>query len=568
MSAKVVFLLDAGTLAAPNRRPAPLALASPPTHSLDTVQRLGACYKAVLERRPDARALVFVEQAGYDHLSAAWARGDLSAVDISACQCVPFGSRVVTLMLAFAKNRAKDDCEVVVISNDIDVVLEAGVAGTQWRHVGFMFIEDELVLPEIGLSATSGRPASLPAQTSPTTSAPLQTSAPEATPSVQALSVQQKIRLSPPVQRTIVKAGSAKSTGRSQQKASQLHSSQKSQGLAIPDAEDERETLRDSQLDIDELDGEPTDATDEWALADTVVDVPARAQSSAFGQRFLGDLNMAFADTMVDVEPATLVQGEDLSEADDGTQLQPSLGTQLQEDVGMRGGDAEGHSTELSPGGQGVSAVQEANVSAQEEPSAMEIDAAEPSRGEEAHRESPTSVPPAPHEDSPVWAAASPTQPEDPSASLSQAVPAVSGEPPESVEPVLLPTQEMHQDGKQASPERLATPTADAEAGPSAAGGLELDELWSASVLVGAWVRDGGKHHDVVPGPEENSLLFRQSTESEGLPILRSGGTWVLNGFELDTEQSTNQELRWVKPSNGASRCWQRVAVDARGVVV
>jgi len=86
--------------------------------------------------------------------------------------------------------------------------------------------------------------------------------------------------------------------------------------------------------------------------------------------------------------------------------------------------------------------------------------------------------------------------------------------------------------------------------------------LPSARDLLGTWVRDGGRTHEVVqvPGPQGPYLEFRPADAGGvGLPIVMEGGTWVMNGFRLH-DVSSHEVLRWEKASSGTVRTWWRPA--------
>lgn len=85
--------------------------------------------------------------------------------------------------------------------------------------------------------------------------------------------------------------------------------------------------------------------------------------------------------------------------------------------------------------------------------------------------------------------------------------------------------------------------------------------------LMGDWVRDGGRRHEVIATarsgsntalPVEGPRLQFKAEDGKVVPIVEVGGSWQLNGFLLLEDQSSIDVLRWKKPSNGATRTWWR----------
>jgi len=83
------------------------------------------------------------------------------------------------------------------------------------------------------------------------------------------------------------------------------------------------------------------------------------------------------------------------------------------------------------------------------------------------------------------------------------------------------------------------------------------------AALVGHWVRDGGRRHEVVrvPPPDGPYLEFRQTpfkTGDEKAPVKFEDNVWKLAKFQLNEARSTADELTWEELATGASRVWRR----------
>jgi len=279
-----IFLVDAGEMSVSTTAKSSHLDAQ---HLLDRPERLLACCKLIREKRPEARLLVFLESSGYGLVCSSGQHDDVDMTDLSAFrsafQCVPFGSQASTFLLELASRRTACGADVAVISNNVDVVVHSRAPGTKWRHLGFMFIEGDMVLP--GLEACQ---ASKPAL--------MRTGVP-ATASLHA-SVDG-------VRRTIMKARSSTHLGGHNQLRSRQGCSHDSNAQEALAGSPEKESCQETQMQEDsDLDGiaESMAVDDSAAYAETqvVVDIPCDVAP------LLGD---AYADTQVEVEPATSVSG-------------------------------------------------------------------------------------------------------------------------------------------------------------------------------------------------------------------------------------------------------------------
>jgi len=309
-----LFLLDAGEMYAAST---PAAGCASTRHSLDSAERLLACYELVRERRPEARILMFLESAGYEQLLSSWQKGGHAplATFRSALQCVPFGCQVSAFILELASRRSSVGAEVAVVSNDVDVVVQSRLQQNRWRHLGFMFVDGDLILP--GLVA--GVNVAPPPQHMAVSSRNFSGSAERKQPPVPQLAADK-------VRKTILKARSSTHLGglnqlRTARSASGRAPREGSQAEALPVVDERDGSYQETQMQEDsDLDGaawkgaENIDLEgDDDAYADTqlVVEcIQAPAGLGQAGQRevsgngllLLGD---AYADTQVDMEPTT-----------------------------------------------------------------------------------------------------------------------------------------------------------------------------------------------------------------------------------------------------------------------
>jgi len=87
---------------------------------------------------------------------------------------------------------------------------------------------------------------------------------------------------------------------------------------------------------------------------------------------------------------------------------------------------------------------------------------------------------------------------------------------------------------------------------------------WSfdVGVLLGSWVRDGGRTHtvtlDSVAGDKLGAVQFCPTGGSSPMPFARTEDTWSLNGYILDEARSTKDVLRWRHTASHAVRTWWR----------
>jgi len=84
-------------------------------------------------------------------------------------------------------------------------------------------------------------------------------------------------------------------------------------------------------------------------------------------------------------------------------------------------------------------------------------------------------------------------------------------------------------------------------------------------VLLGDWVRNGGRSHTVKvvdASGSEPPLVEFQPSAGISLPIERAEGVWSLNGYALDEIGSTKNVLRWQHTISGATRLWWRPGTE------
>lgn len=145
----MLFLLDASTMSSATvlKKTWELQAAS---HHLDSCKRLVTCYKYIRSHRADAQILTLLEADGFSQLIDEW-RGSqdvLICEIVPSLQCVPFGCRVTAFLLEIAAQRITKGWEVAIISNDVDIVVASrGGNNAKWQHLGFMFVDDEFLLP-------------------------------------------------------------------------------------------------------------------------------------------------------------------------------------------------------------------------------------------------------------------------------------------------------------------------------------------------------------------------------------------------------------------------------------
>merc|ERR1712129_236477 len=87
---------------------------------------------------------------------------------------------------------------------------------------------------------------------------------------------------------------------------------------------------------------------------------------------------------------------------------------------------------------------------------------------------------------------------------------------------------------------------------------------FDVDVLLGNWMRDGGRTHVVQliggagGGHELSAIEFWPAGGSSGKPIVRTGGRWSLNGYVLDEGGSMEDVLKWRHTASGSVRTWWR----------
>jgi len=156
---RTLFLLDGSMLsdsAASNSSP------WMPTHHLDSVPRLLECNVQLLAHLPaDSRVLVFVSQDGFNLLRStieSEAESGGLSLEPASVQCVPSGCKVVDFILELGRKKAREGCQVTIISNTPEVVCGCDEAAlSNLSHLGFMFVDGELVMPGLSALAAVGQ---------------------------------------------------------------------------------------------------------------------------------------------------------------------------------------------------------------------------------------------------------------------------------------------------------------------------------------------------------------------------------------------------------------------------
>mmetsp|Transcript_2108 Transcript_2108/g.4806 ORF Transcript_2108/g.4806 Transcript_2108/m.4806 type:complete len:600 (+) Transcript_2108:3-1802(+) len=534
----MVFLVDAGALgdvAQTGGTGTPWA----PVHHLDTVDRVLACHWILRERHPEARLLIFLEGGGYNQICAEWKAGNFEAVDPAVFHSVPFGCSLCAVVLELARAKAAEGQQVVVVSNDVDVVIESRIPGTMWRHQGFMFVEGDLVLPGFASRRSSGASAAARLHSRGRSSSSMASG-------VGTIAIGHHVR------RTISKSRLGSHLRRGAQPglpgsgAIKLERARRavSRDLAMEDEDvefiggDDGETLRDSQLDgvSAELDSSADYAMQfdgEEAFADTIVDVP---------HVHFADIH--YADTLVDMDlgPADVEDAQTLVVADNAESSTAEVGA------------------EATASPKDVAVAHELHGALDEVAGHVSEEVTPEGDGEETPGRSAT-----PSDEAKDF----PKQIDDQTATLAAEAPpgAASASQPPSHEQ-RSPGEALAEPGATDEPsQRHANPPA---ASQEQSGEKSLSPEMAAEVLLGPWVRDGGRTHEVVRvpqcGPAEGFLEFRpiDGARTTGMPIVREGGSWVLNSFRLICEESSTELLRWCKPSTGAVRTWRRGSVTAK----
>jgi len=220
-------------------------------------------------------------------------------------QCVPFGCRVGDFLLEFARRKAAEGCDVIVVSNVADIVMDCRSAGPRLTHLGFMFVEDDILLPGLAPAERASNEAAAPEAVAV---ALVETKDPDA---AGPASPPRCSRPAPPVRRSISKGGGGlpATARRRPPPGSSCPSSRALTGdgrgqtasrqslVESEDAEEREETLRDSQLDGMALGDDVADTLVDEAediFPDTVVDLPYREVEVAYEE--------TFAETLADAD--------------------------------------------------------------------------------------------------------------------------------------------------------------------------------------------------------------------------------------------------------------------------
>jgi hypothetical protein len=234
---------------------------------------------------------------------------DFSAViEPSTFQCVPFGCQVIVFLMEYARLRAVGECEVIVVSNGADVVLQSHLPETRWHHLGFMFVEEELVLPGITIPLSS-KTAIHPSSASTSTLAAVVTASSRR--SREAIGEGEGVQ---GVRRTILKVRSSSHLGGANQLLRRHSASRVSKDVSMSHevaaelqhlqrhdrSHDSQETqLQDSQIDGEVWHGSGSpagrEAEDRFSFADTQVIVDAPTETVSLQSD-------AYADTQVDFD--------------------------------------------------------------------------------------------------------------------------------------------------------------------------------------------------------------------------------------------------------------------------
>mmetsp|Transcript_120560 Transcript_120560/g.213249 ORF Transcript_120560/g.213249 Transcript_120560/m.213249 type:complete len:724 (+) Transcript_120560:62-2233(+) len=659
-----IFLVDASKLFTMSASQVG-QLWSPPSHHLSTNDQLLECYRQIRDRRPDARILTFLEGSGYSNLCSEWSASGAQSADVPTLQCVPFGCKVSAFLVEFADRKAAEGCEVAAVSNEVEVVMASlRTPNVSWRHLGFMFIDSEFILP--GLSHAPVATA-LPAGHAGTR------------PPRPAAAV-------PPVRRTIFKARSGSlragsslgsSPGRQllrcgsrssqaptparpgpEGQARSLGSQQRVNAAPFREEEEEEErragasedgdqdTLRDDDLDGVALDMDIVEAMNCGGeeFADTFVEARSRSglgASLGSGEAFADTLmdtrrslprgvsgaGEAFADTQVDAH-ASLWRGA--GQGGDGVAYADTLvvedrqptslsgnadlyaDTQVDAEMGVPCSAAPDHQSphaSLTPAaeeGQGAEAraapnepqgTSSADAAAgmciargcSRQASTVTLEADKPSdpKGDKGDVEGDPDVIMLVEDNegigagaarSPAGADLARVKHEPCSQPTAETAVAEAGGAPEVAQqmPPSNADEVAVEFGARTNSQAAALPDAaplepdgehaSSQPVPLEPAGTSARKLnLSPEMLIGAWVRDGGRTHEVVRLPGEASdgaaQLEFQPTDGERsrrMPILRSGDTWNLNGFLLDITTSSPKLLRWEKQPGGQVRNWWR----------
>jgi len=591
--------------------------------------------------------LTLLEADGCSQLQDEWGgtQDPLLIEIVSNLQCVPFGCRVAPFLVELAEQRAAKGCEVAIISNDVDIVVASRVAnGAKWRHLGFMFVDAEFLLP--GLAQIEPKLASF------VTSCGLK----------QATSGNMRQAPSPKpahlhVKKSIIKAqhGPCRSRAIVLSEAGLPGAATNEMVEELPHSSlhnGEHHAVGEHAVDASALDGSLASeakctiahAPSEGAAQDPQETLPKSAQlpsaeahalgaaladvdvpTNAHKQMVCSTYRYMYADTqVVDVDMGIRTSMMASSDAHDrsnmpvdmdqdegGGSLQPTIeqdgppalaatppqgpqestsGTSDLAPIAAAEADATERACAATPRS-GEMAVQSAThkpcftssdvsetVSAHtstplmEEDITLEQDATRPcamavvvveddmpfkeadAPNAEAHAKQPDEVARCDERlDVDMVVAPTPGTGDilDVAFNSDAAALRVCAALPAAVHPQCAEVP-LHGSGSQQQP-RLCDPAVSTDAYP-----------FDVDVLLGDWVRDGGRTHVVElnggagDSREPGAIEFWPAGGKSPKPIVRTAGTWALNGYILDEARSDKEVLRWGHVSSGDVRTWWR----------
>lgn len=556
---------------------------------------------------------------------------------MSSLQCVPFGCQVTPFLVELAAQRAAKGFEVAIISNNVEIVVASRVAhGVKWRHLGFMFVDAEFLLP--GLSqieptlASFTSPDSKPATSGNTRRAP--------SPKPTHLHVKKSIvkaQHGPGRPRTIVR----REVGLSHTAAKEMLVDSPHSSLH----DGEHHAAVEEEVDGSGLDGglaseakatiEHTHSVGVGVAQDPHSMAPSSAQRAFAGAHSpaaaLADVGPStnahkqmvsntymYADTqVVDVEMdirATVVASSDALDAskmpgdvehdEGGGSLQPTI----EQDVppALAATPPQGL-PELACGVLDYAPTVAAETHAKETGCANTHPNGETGEHNATHKACSTSSQ-VPGE---VSAHAGTPFEQDAAGRSAMAVLVVEDDMPlaeavaHNAEAATKHADELRRCDERPDVDMVDAPTigtgdivdvafnSDAAAlrvcaalpaavHPQCAEVLlhssgsqqqpRLSDLgvtthaypFDVDVLLGDWVRDGGRTHVVKlngaagDSHEPGAIEFWPAEGKSPKPIVRTAGTWTLNGYTLDEPRSSKEVLRWGHASSGTVRAWWR----------
>jgi hypothetical protein len=531
------------------------------------------------------RVLTLLEADGYSHLISEW-RGiqDAMLADIIASlNCVPFGCKVANFLVELAAQRIARGFEVAVISNDVDIVVASrATPEVQWKHLGFMFVDGELLLPGLKqfLSLRQAPDTSRSAKTQDLSRYKCRMPSPK----VSSLSAHLR------VQKTVMKVASGQ--GRS---GASLQKKMPKTSASRADAKREEDRA-------------PT-----YMYADTQVDVDMAHAASVDRSR---ELPHGAKDTQVEADmgisaPSTLpVKDATCMDVDvEESPLQPTI----EQDAAAASASSPHASQEVSL--EASAAAPTIAQSALPDNAAREKDGSEMNdEGEELEGASHSSQKASGHSqrseapnEPAVGNTCTPVLEEDVAADArnSEVVMVVSedevtasraqacsqcaavAQPPRAQLPeqVAEMAEELGQRGNgEASVQADAADVVAPGDNSNSAAASEGDAIQAPSVpalaegpactfevetLLGNWVRDGSRKHTVQlsmtagDGHESIDVEFLPEGGADPKPIVRLAGAWNLNGYVLDEARSTQEVLRWRHAASSAVRTWWREDSEA-----